>query len=106
MNEPAHKVRKVVSRGAPSHQLGHHETQGEKGNRRSRFKVDVQLGEHGATNEALASWPAQVARLESVGGANKADKPQGIVRQVAGAYWGGHTVGRIQYTTYTTGTGE
>jgi hypothetical protein len=40
------KVRKVTSRSTPSYQLGHYDMKGEKGKRRSVFKVDVQLGQY------------------------------------------------------------
>ncbi len=68
------KVRKVVSRGTPSYQLGHYEMQGEKGKRRSVFKVDVHLGEHPTVEDALVSWSDEIEHLRSIGRENQADK--------------------------------
>jgi hypothetical protein len=74
MDRREHKVRKVVSRGTPSYQLGHYEMQGEKGQRRSVFKVDVHLGEHASVEEALAAWPEAIRRLQAMGRESKAQK--------------------------------
>jgi hypothetical protein len=76
MNEPAHKIRKVTSRGTPSYQLGHYEMQGEKGKRRSVFKVDVHLGEHPTAEDALSAWSEDIRRLRDVGRESKAEKLQ------------------------------
>ena len=74
MNEPARKIRQSTSRGTPSYQLGHYEMSGEPGKRRSVFKVDVHLGEHVTADEALQAWPGEIARLDTIGRVNKADK--------------------------------
>ena len=71
------KVRKVTSRGTPSYQLGHYEMQGEKGKRRSVFKVDVHLGEYETSEDALAAWPDEIQHLRSVGRENQAFKLEG-----------------------------
>ena len=47
---------------------------GEKGKRRSEFKVDVHLGEHATAEVALAAWPEDVRRLRAIGRESKADK--------------------------------
>jgi hypothetical protein len=70
------KVRKVTSRGTPSYQLGHYEMQGEKGKRRSVFKVDVHLGEYEKPEEALNVWPLEIEELKRIGRTNKAKKLQ------------------------------
>ena len=74
MDRREHKVRKVVSRGTPSYQLGHYEMQGDKGKRRSVFKVDVHLGEHQTPEQALTAWPEEVSRLQAMGRESKAEK--------------------------------
>jgi hypothetical protein len=74
MNEPTRKIRKSMSRGTPSYQLGHYEMSGEKGNRRSVFKVDIHVGEHPTAEDALAAWPEDVRRLRAIGRESKADK--------------------------------
>ena len=74
MKERQHKVRKVTSRGTPSYQLGHYDMRGEKGKRRSVFKVDVHLGEHATPEEALATWPREVDHLRRMGRESKAEK--------------------------------
>lgn len=76
MGRREYKIRKVSSRGTPSHQLGHYLMNGEKGNRRSVFKVDVHLGEYATANDALAAWPEDVRRLRAMGRESKADKLQ------------------------------
>ena len=65
MNEPARKIRQSVSRGTPSYQLGHYEMSGEKGKRRSTFKVDVHLGEYATADEALRAWAEDVRQLQT-----------------------------------------
>jgi hypothetical protein len=62
-----YKVRRVVSRGTPSYQLGHYEMTGKPGARRSVFKVLVHLGEHATPEAALAAWREDVERSRSVG---------------------------------------
>ncbi len=69
------KVRKVTSRGTPSYQLGHYEMKGEKGKRRSVFKVDIHLGEYESVEAALDSWPKEIKELEKTR-PNKAKKLQ------------------------------
>ncbi len=68
-----YRIRSVTSRGTPSYQLGHYEMSGEKGKRRSVFKVDVHLGEHATPEDALAAWPREVEELE-LSRPRKADK--------------------------------
>lgn len=69
--EHQNKIRKVTSRGTPSYQLGHYEMKGEKGKRRSVFKVDVHLGEYESPEIALAEWSQEVQRLRKVGRENQ-----------------------------------
>ena len=68
------KVRKVTSRGTPSYQLGRYEMQGEKGKRRSVFKVDVHLGEHQTREDALRTWLTEADHLRQIGRENQATK--------------------------------
>jgi len=68
------KVRKVTSRGTPSYQLGHYEMKGDKGKRRSVFKVDVHLGEYESPEIALAEWSQEIQRLRKVGRENQVKK--------------------------------
>lgn len=68
------RVRRVVSRGTPSYQLGHYEMSGQPGKRRSVFRVDVHLGEHPTPEEALAAWSGEIGRLEAIGRESKAGK--------------------------------
>ena len=72
--ERSYKIRKSMSRGTPSYQLGHYEMQGEPGGRRSVFKVDVHLGEYASAEEALSAWPEEVRRLRQVGRETGADR--------------------------------
>jgi hypothetical protein len=65
MNEPARKIRQSMSRGTPSYQLGHYEMSGDPGKRRSVFKVDVHLGEHPTSEDALSAWSKEVGVLEN-----------------------------------------
>ena len=74
MSERAHKIRKSMSRGTPSYQLGHYEMIGDPGKRRSVFKVDVHLGEYASAEEALSAWPEEIRRLDEIGRENKAEK--------------------------------
>lgn len=73
MNRPAHRIRKSISRGTPSYQLGHYEMGGEEGKRRSVFKVDVRSGEHVNADEALTAWADDVRQLQATR-PRKADK--------------------------------
>ncbi len=66
-------IRKSVSRGSPSYQLGHYEMIGKPGTRRSAFVVDVHLGEHPTPESALEAWPAEIARLRAVGRDRRAE---------------------------------
>lgn len=70
-----HKTRRVLSHGTPSHQFGYYEqrTQESTGNRRSYFKVLVNLDEHDSPQAALAAWPDEVRRLREVGRVKRAD---------------------------------
>lgn len=65
-----------MSRGTPSYQLGHYEMSGEKGKRRSVFKVDVHLGEHSTAEDALSAWSHEVEHLRQIGRETKAEKLQ------------------------------
>jgi len=76
MNEAIYRIRKSTSRGTPSYQLGHYEMSGDKGKRRSVFKVNVHLGEHATADDALSAWPEDVVRLRAIGRESKADKLQ------------------------------
>ncbi len=49
---------------------------GEKGKRRSVFKVDIHLGEHQTPEQALAAWPEELSRLHAVRRESKAEKLQ------------------------------
>jgi hypothetical protein len=62
-----YKVRRVVSRGSPSYQLGHYEMTGKPGSRRSVFRVLVHLGEHETPEAALQAWREDVERARRVG---------------------------------------
>lgn len=76
MNDtPNLRTRKVLSGGTPSHQYGYYEmrTQESTGNRRSYFKVLINLDEHESPEEALREWPAEIERLRSVGREKRAD---------------------------------
>ena len=71
------KIRKSMSRGTPSYQLGHYEMIGDPGKRRSAFKVDVHLGEYASAEAALLAWPEEVRRLRKVGRETGADRLEG-----------------------------
>lgn len=79
-----HRIRKSISRGTPSYQLGHYEMSGEAGKRRSVFKVDVHLGEHATPEDALATWPQEVDQLRQIGRESKADKVEAKLNQLRG----------------------
>jgi hypothetical protein len=74
MSERTRKIRKSISRGTPSYQLGHYEMIGDPGERRSAFKVDVHLGEYASAEEALSTWPGEIRRLREIGRENAANK--------------------------------
>ena len=78
------KVRKVTSRGTPSYQLGHYEMKGEKGKRRSVFKVDVHLGEHEIPEDALGAWLSEIDHLRNIGRDNQADKLEAKLTKLYG----------------------
>ena len=50
--------------------------QGEQGERRSVFKVDVHLGEYATPEEASAAWQEDIHRLRDIGRESKAEKLQ------------------------------
>ena len=83
--EARYKVRRVVSRGSPSYQLGHYEMTGEPGSRRSRFKVLVHLGEHATPEAALAAWREDVERTRRVGRDKTAARIEKKIRKLEGA---------------------
>jgi hypothetical protein len=80
-----YKVRRVVSRGSPSYQLGHYEMRGEPGARRSMFKVLVHLGEHETSEAALEAWREEVDRARSVGRDKTAARIEEKIRKLEGA---------------------
>jgi hypothetical protein len=83
-NEARYKVRRVVSRGTPSYQLGHYEMTGKPGARRSVFKVLVHLGEHAKPEAALAAWREDVERARSVGRDKTAARIEAKIRKLEG----------------------
>jgi hypothetical protein len=85
MERRKYKVRRVVSRGSPSYQLGHYEMTGEPGSRRSRFKVLVHLGEHAAPEAAIAAWREDVERARRVGREKTAARIEEKIRKLEGA---------------------
>jgi hypothetical protein len=70
----AYKIRKSISRGTPSYQLGHYEMIGDAGARRSAFKVDVHLGAYASADEPLSAWPGEIRRLREIGRETTADR--------------------------------
>jgi hypothetical protein len=80
-----YKVRRVVSRGTPSYQLGHYEMTGKPGSRRSVFRVLVHLGEHATPEAALAAWREDVERARSVGRNKTAARLEEKLRKLEGA---------------------
>jgi hypothetical protein len=80
-----YKVRRVVSRGTPSYQLGHYEMTGEPGSRRSVFKVLVHLGEHQTPEAALEEWREDVERARRVGRDKTAVRIEAKMRKLEGA---------------------
>ena len=83
--ETRYKVRRVVSRGTPSYQLGHYEMTGEPGSRRSKFRVLVHLGEHATPEAALSAWREDVERARRVGREKKAARIEEKIRKLEGA---------------------
>jgi hypothetical protein len=77
-----YKVRRVVSRGSPSYQLGHYEMTGKPGSRRSVFKVLVHLGEHQTPEAALDAWREDVERARSVGRDKTAARIEAKIRKL------------------------
>jgi hypothetical protein len=80
-----YKVRRVVSRGTPSYQLGHYEMTGKPGSRRSVFRVLVHLGEHATPEAALEAWREDVERARSVGRDKTAARLEEKLRKLEGA---------------------
>jgi hypothetical protein len=80
-----YKVRRVVSRGTPSYQLGHYEMTGKPGSRRSVFKVLVHLGEHQTPEAALEAWREDVERARAVGRDKTAARIEAKIRKLEGA---------------------
>jgi hypothetical protein len=80
-----YKVRRVVSRGSPSYQLGHYEMTGNPGSRRSVFKVLVHLGEHETPEAALEAWREDVERARRVGREKTAARTEAKMRKLEGA---------------------
>ena len=80
-----YKVRRVVSRGTPSYQLGHYEMTGKPGARRSVFKVLVHLGEYQAPEAAIAAWREDVERSRRVGREKTAARIEEKIRKLEGA---------------------
>jgi hypothetical protein len=85
MERRKYKVRRVVSRGTPSYQLGQYEMTGTPGARRSRFKVLVHLGEHETPEAALAAWREDVERAWRVGRDKTAARIEEKMRKLEGA---------------------
>jgi hypothetical protein len=85
MGRREYKVRRVVSRGSPSYQIGHYEMTGEPGARRSVFKVLVHLGEHATPEAALDAWREYVERARSVGRDKTAARIEEKLRKLEGA---------------------
>jgi hypothetical protein len=79
------KVRRVVSRGTPSYQLGHYQMTGKPGARCSRFKVLVHLGEHHTPEAALEAWREDVERARRVGREKTAARIEAKLRKLEGA---------------------
>ena len=80
-----YKVRRVVSRGTPSYQLGHYEMTGKPGSRRSVFKVLVHLGEYETPEAALEAWREDVERARRVGREKTAARVEEKIRKLEGA---------------------
>jgi hypothetical protein len=80
-----YKVRRVVSRGSPSYQLGHYEMTGKPGARWSVFKVLVHLGEHATPEAALKAWREDAERARRVGRDKTAARIEAKIRKLEGA---------------------
>ena len=89
-----YKVRRVVSRGSPSYQLGHYEMMGRPGARRSVFKVLVHLGEHETAEAALEAWREDVERARRVGREKTAARIEAKMRKLEGAFSSDRTEAR------------
>jgi len=85
MERRKYKVRRVVSRGTPSYQLGHYQMTGKPGSRRSRFKVLAHLGEHEAPEAALEAWREDVERARRAGREKTAARIEAKIRKLEGA---------------------
>jgi hypothetical protein len=85
MERRKYKVRRVVSRGTPSYQLGHYEMSGKPGARRSRFKVLVHLGEHATPQAALEAWREDLERARRVGREKTAERVEEKIRKLEDA---------------------
>jgi hypothetical protein len=85
MERRKYKVRRVVSRGSPSYQLGHYEMTGKPGSRRSVFKVLLHLGEHEAPEAALEAWREDVERARRVGREKTAARIEAKILKLEGA---------------------
>jgi hypothetical protein len=83
-----YKVRRVVSRGSPSYQLGHYEMTGKSGTRRSVFKVLVHLGEYETPEAALEAWREDVERARRAGREKKAARIEEKIQKLEGAISG------------------
>jgi hypothetical protein len=80
-----YKVRRVVSRGTPSYQLGHYEMTRKPGSRRSVFKMLVHLGEHVAPEAALKAWREDVERTQAAGRDKTVARLEEKIRKLEGA---------------------
>jgi hypothetical protein len=85
MERRKYKVRRVVSRGSPSYQLGHYEMTGKPGARRSVFKVLVHLGEYGTPEAALEAWREDTMRARAAGRDKTAARKEAKIRKLEGA---------------------
>ena len=85
MERRKYKIRRVVSRGSPSYQLGHYEMTGKPGARRSVFRVLVHLGEYETPEAALEAWREDVERARRVGREKTAARIEEKIRKLEGA---------------------
>ena len=85
MERRKYKVRRVVSRRSPSHQLGHYEMTGKPGSRRSVFKVLVHLGEHQTPEAALEAWREDAERARRVGRDKTSARIEAKIQKLEGA---------------------
>jgi len=85
MERRKYKVRRVVSRGSPSYQLGHYEMTGKPGARRSVFRVLVHLGEYETPEAAATAWREDVERARRVGREKTAARIEEKKRKLEGA---------------------